>query len=210
MNQLKTLAVACTLGAAMLLGGKAQADVAFTYDWSPSVPSVSGDKGFNALDFSNQGPVSLTTSQAVGNASSLSVHNGTSDTFTSSGFSLTVKITDGANSGTVQFTGQLNGTITNGTPNNLSATYLSATTQPLTLGNDSFVVKMTGFVPPNSFGAANKPGGFGFEIDATAGNNGGTKPPPNDTPEPSTMLLSVLGLAGAGLGAWKKRQQARA
>lgn len=212
MNQIKTLVVACTLGAAMLAGDKARADVTFTYDWSPSLNSISGDNGSNAIDFANQGPVTLTTSQAVGNASSITIDKNTSDTFGAkgpAGFNLSVKLTDGTASQTLNFAGQLTGNIVNGVPLTLNGTF-AIPTQSVTLNNDQFTVKMTGFVPPNSFGANNKPGGFGFEIDATAGTGGGTKPPPNDTPEPSTLVLSFLGLAGAGMGAWKKRKQARA
>jgi hypothetical protein len=199
-----SLNCAVALGALAYLSAGAQADVTFSYDWSPTVPLVSGDHGFNAIDFSSQGPITVTTNQAVGNVASLSVQNGNSDTFTNSGFNLGVKITDGSNSGTVTFSGQLNGVITNGVPNSLTSTITSPATQTLTLGADQFSVSITGFVPPNAYGAGNKPGGFGFELQI-APSGSGSAPPPNDVPEPTTLLLSCLGVGGFALRGWRMR-----
>jgi hypothetical protein len=182
----------------------ARASVTFTYDWSPSVPFLSGAQGMNALDFTSQGPITVTTDKAVGAAASISIDNANSDTFINRGFNLAVQITDGAWSDTRSFSGMFTGTITNGVPNSLSVVYTTPTTLPLTAANgDQFTVKLTGFVSPNAFGPSSKPGALGFEIDAIDGN--GQEPPPNDMPEPTTLLLSCLGAGGLALRAWAKR-----
>ncbi len=187
------------------LSADAQASpVTFTYDWTaPS--SVGGQQAMNALDFTSQGAVTVTTNQAVGNAALLSLQNGTSDTFANAGYTLGVTITDGSHSGTATFSGVLNGVVTNGIPISLGSTLTSPATQSLTVGSDQFTVGITGFVPPNAFGPDSKPGGFGFQITAVSGPGGGTAPRPNDVPEPTTLLLSCLGAAGFAVGARRRR-----
>lgn len=197
---------AIALAIASYLSAGAQASpLTFTYDWTPTVPSVSGDHGNNSIDFSNQGPVAVSTSTVVGTASSLSILNKLSDTFTNGGYNLGVKITDGSNAGTLTFSGVLNGVITNGVATSLSSTLTSPATQTLMLGADKFSATILGFVPPNPVGSGNKPGGFGFEITATPGPGGGSEPPPNDVPEPTTLLLSCLGLGGFALRSLRNR-----
>lgn len=188
---------------AYVSAGAQASPITFTYDWSPSSPSVSGQANMNAIDFSNQAANTVTTTQALGNASSISVANSTSDTLNNAAYSLGVKITDGTLSGNVSFNGELNGTITNGIVNKLTNTLISPATQNLILGGDKFAVTLTSFVPPNPFGAGNKPGGFGFEITAAPGGSG--TPPPNNVPEPTTLLLSCLGAGGFALRALRKR-----
>jgi hypothetical protein len=196
---------ALTLALVSYLSTGAQGSpITFTYDWTTSVSSVSGQSNLNAIVFSNQGPNTVTANQVVGNTTSLSVENGTSDTFSNAVYNLTVKITDGINSGTMTFTGELNGKITNGVANNLTNTWIGPPGPVLSVGTDQFSVAMGQFVPPNPVGVANKPGGFGFEITAVGGS--GTLPPPNDVPEPTTLLLSCLGAGGFGLRLLRKRQ----
>ncbi len=201
-----SLHCAVALAVVSYLSTGAWASPTFTYDWTPTVPVVTGDGGFNAINFSNQGPVTVSTGTVVGSATSLTVLNTNSDTFTNGGYNLGVKITDGSNSGTLTFSGVLNGVITNGVPESLTSTLTSQATQSIILGSDKFTVSMNGFVPPNPFGSGNKPGGFGFQIDALAGPGGGTAPPPpNNVPEPTTLLLSCLGAAGFAIRSWRKQ-----
>jgi hypothetical protein len=98
----------------------------------------------NAIDFSNQGPVTVSTDSVVGNATSLSVLNGNSDTFTKAGYTLAVKITEGSSSGTLTFSGAFNGVISNGVVQSLTSTLASPATQTLMLGTDKFSVTMSG------------------------------------------------------------------
>jgi hypothetical protein len=199
---------AAALGLAMC-GTATAGPVTYSYDWTPSNLFVSGDGSHNLIDFSNQGGTTV-TGPTDGAATNISVDNGTSDTFTNVGYTLKVKLTDGANSGSLIFNGLLNGAVNSGVPTGFSNSFTPPTSQSLDLGSDHFVVSMNGFVPPNPFGG--KPGGIGFHIDVNGGN--GTPPPPppppptNDTPEPSTILLSLLGIGGLGVKAWRKRQLA--
>jgi hypothetical protein len=181
----------------------------FTYDWTPGLGGITGDQAKNALLFTNGDPFTVTTAQVVGKASWISLQNANSDTFTNKYFDLGVQITDGSHSGGLDFTGVINGTVTNGVPTTMTATYTSPTTQSLTLGSDQFTVKLTGFRPPDPVGGPRgggllpPPGGFDFEIDAATGLN--SQPPPNDVPEPTTLLLSCLGAGGFAIRAWRRR-----
>jgi hypothetical protein len=205
MKRLLVCLFAATLGLAMASSAWA-GPVTYSYDWTPSNLFIAGDGSHNLIDFSNQGGTTV-TGPTDGAATNISVDNNQTDTFTNIGYTLKVKLTDGANTGTLVFNGTLNGTVTSGVPSGFSNTFVPPTSQSLDLGSDHFVVSMNGFVPPNPFGG--KPGGIGFHIDVNGGN--GTPPPPpptNDTPEPSTVLLSLLGIGGLGLKAWRKTRLA--
>jgi hypothetical protein len=198
-----SLCCAVALAAISDFSAGAHGSPTFTYEWAAGLAGISSDQGKNLLLFTYVPPITVTTSQVVGKASSISLQNANSDTFTNRYFDLGVQITDGSKSGGVDFNGVFNGTVTNGVPTTLTATYTTPTTQSLTLGADHFTVKLTGFVSPTSFGAANNPGGFDFEIDAATGLN--SPPPPNDVPEPTTLLLSCLGVGGFAIRAWRRR-----
>jgi hypothetical protein len=199
--------ISCALGLACIAclsaGGQA-GPITFTYDWSKTTPSVSSDNLLNAIEFNPQGAVTVPTGAVVGSVGSISILNGTTDTFTNKSFDLIVKITDGSNSGTVSFNGLLNATVLNGGLTSYSLTYLDPTTQPLGVGSDNFTVSITGSIPPSPFGSDNLPGAIGFEITGTGGN-GNEPPPPNVVPEPTSLLLSCIGAGLCALGVWRKR-----
>jgi hypothetical protein len=193
---------------ALVLGSGAQAwasPVTWSYNFTPSQNFLLGDTGTNQIDFTNQGAVTTTGSTDVA-GTNLAVHNALSDTFTGKEYILAMAITDGANMGTLNFKGLMNGTITAGNPS-LTNTFETPVTQTLTLGSDTFTVTANSFTSPNPFGASVK-GAIGFHVDVNGGSTGTPPPPPppppNPVPEPSTMLLSVLGLAGLGFKAWRK------
>jgi hypothetical protein len=106
-------------------------------------------------------------------------------------------------SGTLTFNGTLGGFfssenagITNSWSNPL---------QSLTLGNYTFTVQLNSFTAPGVPGE-NAKGSFNAIV--TVSNAIGTGSVPS--PEPSTMLLSSLGLTFLGGAAWRKRRTARA
>jgi hypothetical protein len=201
---MKRLFVCLFAVALVLTGNQAWANpVTWTYNFTPSQNFLLGDTGTNQVDFTNQGAVTTTGATDVA-ATNLSIHNGSSDTFTSKEYILSLNLSDGANTGTLNFKGMMSGTITAGNPS-LTNVFESPTSQQLVLGSDTFTVTASSFTSPNPFGASVK-GAIGFHVDVNGGQ--GTPPPPppptNDVPEPSTLLLTCLGLAGAGFKAWRK------
>jgi hypothetical protein len=114
---------------------------------------------------------------------------------------------------TLIFTGHLNATFYDytGTDNkqhiffNANNTYTSPITQTATLDGNSITVTLDSFAHPTT-GSTNN-GSIGAEI--TAKISGGNDHGPGDSPEPSTLLLSFLGLSGLGAASWR-RWRARA
>jgi hypothetical protein len=196
------------LGVVLSAGTTWAGPATFSYDWTPSVLFVPADGAHNGLDFSNQGSTGpLTTLSAVGNAASVTFDTTHDDVFSAVPYTLKVKITDGADSQSAILSGTISGHIVNGNATDLSATLPTPVSLPAFSNGDTFTATLTAFVPP-TFGG--KAGGFGFQIDANGGSGQPPPPPPppptNDTPEPSTVLLSLVGIGGLGLRVWRNRK----
>ena len=204
MKRLFAIALALFVGSGTAWAGP----VTWSYNFTPSANFLLGDAGTNQIDFTNQGAVTTTGSSDIV-ATNMSIHNGLSDTFTGKEYIMQMNLTDGANSTTLNFKGLVNGTIVNGNPV-LTNTFESPVSQTATLGVDTFTVTMNSFVSPNPFNpdpSKVTKGAIGFHVDVNGGEPPPPPPPTNDVPEPSTMLLSVLGLAGVGYKAWRRMRQ---
>jgi hypothetical protein len=207
--------LALSMFAVVLTAGTTWAGPAtFSYDWTPGNLFVSGSGMHNILDFSNQPTVGpLTTLSTVGNASSLTWDNTQDDVFNNVAYTMKVKITDNGESQSAVFAGTISGHIVNGNATDMTATLPAAAPLGPFANGDTFTAQLTAFVPP-TFGVGGKPGAFGFQITANGGSGTGPGLPPGggtkDTPEPSTILLSMLGIGGLGLRAWRNRKRVTA
>jgi PEP-CTERM motif len=144
--------------------------------------------------------------------------------FTDAPYSLRLFLRDDENgkSGYLVFTGLLNGTLWNQGAK-ITNQFTGQTTKSLILGLDVFTVKIGPDVPPGGPGSRH-PG----EIEATITEHFLEPPPvvlpmlgsapvfaaarisdPQDTPEPSTMLLMGVGSAFVGVMGWNRRRSAR-
>ena len=203
-----------SLALLLLAGSPAWAGfVGWDYAWTPSSLVVAADSG-------GTGGISMTL-QAQAHA------DGTSDiiatnlrTFSSAprtipdsvaqgNYNLTLSLTDTASGqqGSVSFTGYFKGTFST-TSSEVQNTFTGPTSQTLTLGGHKFTVTIGPYAPPGPPSAANA-GTISahVDVDQDTGNNGG------DTPEPSTLVLSCLGvsfLGAAGWRKWKRGQQVAA
>jgi hypothetical protein len=174
--------------------------------WSTTTAAVSGDQGnsgeviFTAQPGGTSGGKSTITAAAVSTLSDAPASN--LDTFTGEKYSLTLTLTDTASgkSGVLTFTGKLFGTLGSGSAN-ITSTFDSPTTQTLVLGNDTFKVTIGPFVPPGP-PAATQSGAISATVVPSAGSGAltppstPTPPPPAQAPEPTSLMLAGLGVAG--------------
>jgi hypothetical protein len=223
--------LAASTFALFLLAAAAQAAPLFSYNWSPDTQKHFAD-GFGPGDtdhyvnFSNEPPkdasVNSTTHQTHLVATNLSVFSSADDDTPdsiNSNYGLTLVLQDLAtgHSHTFSFTGNLNGTFSAGTANIENAFTGGSPATWTDTNGDTFKITTDAYTPPGppnasllgSIGAtvlyskgSTAPGGGG---DGGGGGGGG----PTDSPEPSTLLLSFLGLSGLGAASWRKRQLAR-
>jgi hypothetical protein len=202
------------LAATCVQAGPLPSQVQWSYNFTPGSYSVSADTNPSAgVSFTNE-----PTKSAVGNsdvvATNLRIFGSTAspstpDTLTTHGaYTISLLLGTSANgpalSGTLTFTGKLGGTFSSASAN-VSNMFGPNSTQQLTLGNYTFTVALIAYTPP---GPANQLNAGSISAHVTVANasihtTGG------GTPEPSTMLLSGLGLTFLGGAAWRKRRQAR-
>lgn len=182
--------------------------IAWTYNFSPGAPAVTADGNPGAgISFTNE-----PTKNAVGSsdivASNLRVFSASTaaspDHLTVNGaYSLTLVISTVDNSvlksGTLTFTGRLNGTFSKDNAN-VKNIFGPNSTQTLTLGSYTFTVSLVTYTPPGPPDQSNA-GSISAHVEVS-----GTSPEPNQLPEPSTMLLSGLGLTFLSGAAWRKRR----
>jgi hypothetical protein len=211
MKRLSVPLFAVALG--LFAGVNARADILWSYDFTPGTATVISDSGNNSITFTNQ-PLFNASNNSDVVATNIAVKTpvvGTSDTFTHQNYTIKMYLKDTASGAftavPLLFSGDLTGTITPTSTNIVNEFDPAHVTATVTLGSNTYTATIGNYTPPGPAGSI--PGSFSVHV--TVVHNGGHEPPPtNDVPEPSTMLLSCLGLAGLGLRAWRKRRLAQA
>ncbi len=204
--------------AVVLLGSTvAQASVPasalqWTYNFSPSAPAVISDTNATAgVSFTNE-----PTKAAVGSsdivATNLRVFSAATaaspDLLTSSGaYSLTLVLStiDDSTpySSTLTFTGKLSGSFSSESAN-VTNVFGPGSTQTTSLGSYTFTVSLVAYTPPGPPDQINA-GSISAHVSISRASGAGDPVPV--VPEPSTLLLSTLGLSCLGGAAWRKRHQ---
>ncbi len=219
----RSLLMAASTAVLLCLGGTpARADsistpeVQWNYNFTPSQSFVSADApGSGTVSFTNEPTKSATNSSdvVVTNLRDSSTATATNpDTLNTNGaWKVGLTLTDpasgsGANaSSTFYFTGKLSGTFS-ATNSNITNAFTGQTsyTWAAPSGN-SYTVSLSGYTPPGPPSASNA-GSISAHITVTPFvSTSGT-----GTPEPSTLVLSCLGLGFAGLASWRKRRRSLA
>jgi hypothetical protein len=203
------------LALALLGGTTAQAtpvsaaNLQWTYNFSPGSPSVVSDTNASAYIGLTNEP----TKAAVGSsdivATNLRVFSAATaaapDTLMTGGnYSLTLVLStvdDGVPYSTsMTFNGKLAGTFSAESAN-ITNLFGPNSTQTVDLGSYTFTVSLVAYTPPGPPDQLNA-GSIAANVSVSSAG-------PAQTPEPSTMLLSALGLTCLGGAAWRKRRQAR-
>jgi MYXO-CTERM domain-containing protein len=184
----------------LLTAGNARADlIPWSYAWSNTPSNIYAD---GHVPGDSAGFITLTDSSlqsVVGDsyivATDLTAHSTAPDSkpdnFTNSGYTLRLTLVDGqyGDQGTLDFSGQLNGTLT-ANSSNITNKFLGQTTQTVVLGATQFTVTVGFYNPPGPTGAQNS-----GSISAQA-----------TVPGPGGLPLAALGAAGLGLAAWRRRR----
>jgi hypothetical protein len=188
--------------AAALLGAtSARADFTdWSYNWTPSNGKIFADKpGSSYIALTNEpvGSANGDSNVVATDLTSFSTANSKKpDTFTHAAYSLSITLVDGDSSkaGSLTFSGEFNGTVS-AKSSKITNTFTGLTTQSIHLGAHTYTVTIGPFSPPGP-PTASKSGAISAFAQVTV--DGG------QTPEPSTMVLASLGLAGFGAGWWRK------
>jgi hypothetical protein len=204
--------------ALLLVGAAAQAAPIFNYNWTPDAErhyatGFSDPTLDHFVDFSNEPPkdasVNPTTHKTHIVATNLrdfsSADDNTPDSIDSN-YSLKLVLQNLAtgNSHTFIFGGNLSGTFSTGT-SNIDNTFTGATSATWTDSNgDQYKIAMDSYTPPGPPNASLL-GSISATVTYTKGTGGGGTP--HDSPEPSTLLLSFLGLSAVGGRAWWCRRR---
>jgi hypothetical protein len=121
------------------------------------------------------------------------------DLFTDKGYTLTLFLLDvhSGNSGTMDFTGLINGSVSMFS-SNLENTFTGQTQQSMVLGNNLYEVTIGPFTPPGPPGSSNS-GAIGAHASVRVTQI-------HKTPEPSTLALALCGAPLMGYRVWRRRR----
>jgi hypothetical protein len=186
--------------------------ISWTYNWTPGAPSVTADGSpppAAGVTFTNE-----PTKNAVGNsdivATNLRVFSSATaanpNVLSTNGaysLALTLSVNDNGHpfSTTLSFTGKLSGTFSSESAN-VSNMFTGSTTKTVQLGSYNFTVVLNSYTPPGPPDQSNA-GSIAAFVSITKIQ------PTQETPEPSTLLLSSLGMTFLGSVVWRKRRQPR-
>lgn len=217
MRPLFKLGFPVALAVLVVAGSSARADfINWAYSWTHTPSVVAADTG-------GTGGVTLTNHQGgtgSGNSdvvvtqittfSSATVN--TPDHFTNKNYSLILDLTDSAShqSGMLTFNGTLNGTLST-TSANIKNTFIGPLTQHLDLGGNLYTITIGPYAAPG-IPDATQTGSISahLSVQPEHSGGGGTRPPSQGAPEPSSLLLGCLGLAALALAGWRRWARGRA
>jgi hypothetical protein len=193
---------------ALTLSAQAQlrADfVSWSYNWTPSTLALPADvPGTGGLSLTNEPTKNAdgTSDVVVTNIRGFSsASRATPDHFTHAGYTFTLVLTDlsSGQAAHMSFTGFFSGTLS-ATSSNIANTFTGVTTGTATLGGHTYVVTLGNYSPPGPPTASNA-GSISAHVAVDE-----VRPPgiTGQAPEPSTLLLSCMGLAGLGASAWRR------
>lgn len=209
-----SIVLTASVAALLLAWGNANAAfVKWSYNWS-RVPSdvVSADAvGTSRISLTDEPLGHATNSSDIVATNIRTFSNApraTPNSFLKSAYALTLRLTDDASgqSGTLTFNGVFNGTLSSSSAS-ITTKFTSPTTGELTLGNSVYTVTLGSYAPPGPPGISNA-GSISASVDVRSLVSDPPPPPPppptHDTPEPSAVVLGLMGVLFAGVAGWWK------
>ncbi|MBI1916808.1 MAG: hypothetical protein HYS12_19040 [Planctomycetes bacterium] len=202
------------VGAVLLLclaGPALRAEPAWTFTWTSPDTTIFADSGGSALSlFPSSGHGSGNSDIVAANLQAISsAPADTPDPFTGKGYTLNLHLVDDAssNAGDLTFTGHFDGSLSSQSVN-LTHTF-DQNTGTLNLGGHQYKVTLGSFNPPGLPGSTllgTLGGGVRVDGDIVGAPPPTTSPPPPPTlppvakaPEPTALMLALLGLSSLGL-----------
>lgn len=217
MRMLFLIAVVAALGQS-----SARADlIDFSYQWAVTPTTVASGTGLVSITPEPKGTGQFDTVAgtaafipSVAITTTSSATDAAPDLYPGSGtgkFSLALSLTDTASgqTGILTFNGLISGKLSSQTINTLTATFDTPLSQSLTLGSHQYSVAV------DSFANLPKPGAtanvfLSAGVSVTGGNGPPPPPPPPpptaDTPEPSSLVLGGVALAGFAARRWTRKK----
>jgi len=199
--------------ALLLLGGQARADILttdkvnWTYNFSPGAPAVFADNHPTAaVTFTNE-PTQLAVGDSDVVATNLRANSTAKgkdvDVVKNGNYSLTLVVSNlsdpGSPSATFTFHGKLSGKWS--TENaNIANAFAADNLQTKSIGSFNFTVFLQAYTPPGP-PDQKQVGSISAHVSISTGSIDH-----QPAPEPSTMILSGLGMTFLGMAAWRKRR----
>jgi hypothetical protein len=190
--------------------------VPWTYNWARSPISITADSpGTGGLTLTDQ-PLGHATGSSDIVATNIrtfsSAPRTNPDKITAKPYTLSLFLQDDASgaSAALVFHGAFSGTLSSSSAN-ITNVFSGSLSQTVALGKHTYTVNIGPFAPPGPPSASNA-GTISAHVlvdedPGTGGGGGGGGTGGGGTPhapEPSTLLLSFLGLSGLGAGAWRR------
>ncbi len=210
IHSMKSLFHVFVVGLTLLLASGSQAradDITWDYQWDRTPAAVLAGTG--GVSFTNELQKQAVNSSDIV-ATNLKVFstaapNAPDVLGAGANYTLKLTLTDVASGkvGSLSWNGALSGSFS-ASGSNVINTFTSALTQFLSLGNNTYTVTIGPYSPPGPPSESNS-GSIAAFVDVAS--NGSIN---NTTPEPSTLLLSFLGVSVMGAAGWRKRRTALA
>jgi hypothetical protein len=210
MKKLSVPILAASMAAGLFWASAARASfVPWTYNWGRSPIAIQANApGTGGISLTDEATHEASGSSDVvaTNLRTFSAATRTSpDRFTDKVYTLNLflKDSDSGESATLSFNGKFDGTLTASNAN-ITNTFTGDTTKTVHLGSHDYTVTVGSYAPPGPPAAANA-----GSITAHVGVDEPVDPPPlgggtGSLPEPSTLILSCLGLSCLGLRSSRK------
>ena len=213
-------AALCLLGT--FAASPARAEPAWSYFWTTTTPLV-GSNGAGVSIMPASGSGSGASDIVAANLSVISSAPAETPDPVNGGWNLTLHLTDNVsgNSGTLLFTGQFTGTVS-ASASSVDSKFNDPTVQSLSLGAHLYSATIGLYTPPGLPGTTLKGAiGANLALSDLPGSAPPPEPPPSppppppspppvvNAPEPSGLVLALMGVSSLGLGWWKGHRSRR-
>ncbi len=218
MKRLSPTLFVTAVASVLFTAANARADfITWSYNWDRSPDIISADvAGTGGIVVTNGSTLtamgsSMTVASNLKTFSSAPIN--TPATFTAVPYNLTITLTDAASlaTDTLSFGGTVNGTLSS-SHSNITNTFSGPTTQTSVLGGNTYTVTIGPFSPPGppSSTTVGSISAFVSVLGPQGGGGGGGGGSVGGAPEPSTAVLSCLGISFLGLSSWRRRKTSQA